>query len=215
MFVTVEGIDNAGTTTLTNKLSKYYGDAAIETAEPTTGRFGSILRADRNTPDNPSIHPGLVDLYLFLADRVDHINRVIQPALDRGMTVFCDRYADSTRAYQPQLLSLPVEALPAGVERLFHDEDVAAEFVDNVMRPISLEPDLTLFLDIGYQTAHNRGLTVHDKYESEKIIKPAIENYRELCENNPRIVRIDGEQSEDEVFDEAIDILDLPDPSRI
>lgn len=113
LFVTLEGIDGAGKTALAAALETGLRHApglpVTATREPggtiVGGRIRSILRATDPAPVPTAA------LFLFLADRAQHVHEVIRPALRRGDLVLCDRYVDSTRAYQGPRYPNPMEHL--------------------------------------------------------------------------------------------------------
>ena len=99
-FVVLEGLDGAGTTTQAGLLADALRDrglAVCSTAEPTDGPLGRVLRA--HVRSEISLGP-LTAALTFTADRADHLERTIRPALDRGEWVVSDRYLLSTVAYQ-------------------------------------------------------------------------------------------------------------------
>jgi dTMP kinase len=105
-FITIEGIDGAGKTTQIEVLAAWFeaqGYEVVRTRNPGGTRLGEALRRLVLTPETETgIEPldPWAEVYLYLADRVHHIAQVIRPALTRGAVVLCDRYTDSTLAYQ-------------------------------------------------------------------------------------------------------------------
>jgi dTMP kinase len=140
-FITFEGIDGCGKTTqlrLTSAWLRQQGMDVLETFEPGDTALGakirSLLLGGKHVPAAET------ELLLFLADRTQHVREVIQPALDRGALVLCDRYTDSTRAYQ-----LAGRALDAGVlESMLH------------MAELGASPHLTLWFDLPVDAALQR-----------------------------------------------------------
>jgi dTMP kinase len=195
-FTTIEGIDGSGGTTLVEELEEIYADC-VTTAEPSGREYGQLVR--RNLGDE-STDP-LVDFYLFMADRRDHIERVIEPADRRGKFVISDRYADSTRAYQPITLSGESSAKP------FDSSWEAKMFIEQTMARWNKEPDLTLYVDISVDTAIERS-SGDEKYENREMLKQVKENYDAIADTQERVVRVDGEQPIDEMVDDAIEIID-------
>jgi dTMP kinase len=131
-LITVEGVEGAGKSTHVEGLRAWLverGVPVVATAEPDGTALGASLRrvlgeVDRVTP--------LTEAFLFAASRAEHVERVIRPALAAGQVVLCDRYVDSTVAYQGYGRGLPLETI-AQLNRLA---------TDGVM------PDLTLVLDL-------------------------------------------------------------------
>jgi dTMP kinase len=107
LFVSFEGVDGSGKTTVTNLVADYLrrqGLPVLLTAEPHTTFIRQLLM----TTDERT---AWTETFLFLADRAEHVAKVIRPALQRGEIVLCDRFIDSTIAYQGFGLGLPVEQL--------------------------------------------------------------------------------------------------------
>lgn len=200
MFVTIEGLDGAGGTTLTQALKEEY-PTAVTTREPSSRQYGSIVRERLSQDTEP-----MLDFLLFMADRFDHINEVITPADEAGRLVVSDRYADSTRAYQPVALT--------GDNAPFNSLWEAKHFIEFVMEPWNYEPDLTLYLDISVDTALDRA-DGDEKYEKRAFLEQVRENYDALCESKERIVRVDAERSPEEVATAAISKIDVAAPDRL
>lgn len=130
-FITLEGIDGTGKSTQARLLAERLraaGREAVETREP-GGAPGAEQIRRLLVEGEPGRWSAETEALLFTAARRDHVERVIAPALARGAVVVCDRYVDSTRAYQGE------------AER--------RELVDALHRlAIGLDPDLTLVLDL-------------------------------------------------------------------
>ncbi len=142
-FVTFEGVDGAGKSTQLRRLAAALGGegvATVETREPGGSPGAEAIRA-LLVDGAPGRWSAETELLLFTAARRDHLERVIGPALARGETVLCDRYVDSTRAYQ---------SAGRGADRALIDDLHA--------RLIGRDPDLTLILDIDPDAALARGL---------------------------------------------------------
>jgi dTMP kinase len=102
MFITFEGPDGSGKTTQINPLSDYLiqkGYSVLITREPGGTAIGDQIRQVLSDLKNTGMHPRSETL-LFLAARAQLVEQVIKPHLDKGFIVLCDRYADSTMAYQ-------------------------------------------------------------------------------------------------------------------
>jgi len=140
-FLTLEGVDGAGKSTLAHALRDRLRAAGLEvvlTREPGGSPGAEDIRRllVEGDPDRWSAR---TELLLFTAARADHVEKLILPALNRGAVVICDRFIDSTRAYQ----SVGRGAALADVDAL-HD------------RMIGLDPDLTLILDLEPAVAEAR-----------------------------------------------------------
>ncbi|MFW6236831.1 MAG: dTMP kinase [Desulfosudaceae bacterium] len=102
MFITLEGTEGAGKTTQIPRLLSFLeerGHACLVTREPGGTVAGQAIRRILLDPDNHGLVP-VAELFLYAADRAQHVERVIRPALAAGKTVVCDRYCDATEAYQ-------------------------------------------------------------------------------------------------------------------
>lgn len=143
MFVTVEGVEGAGKSTLLGMLSAEFerrGLSFIRTREPGGCGLGAKIRP--LLLDVSSRVDSRAELFLFLADRAQHVEETIRPALARGEWVLCDRYADSTIAYQGYGRGMDVETL-----QTLNDYATGG-----------LWPDRTLLLDLPVETGLERAL---------------------------------------------------------
>ena len=163
MFLTLEGVEGAGKSTLCTALISRLeaaGKKVVRTREPGGCDLGRDIRA--MLLDSRRAVVSRAELYLFLADRAQHVEEVIRPALAAGAWVLCDRFADSTIAYQGGGRGMDGEWLQ-------HLNDDAVNGV---------WPDLTLLLDlpesVGLQRADERnereGLSVSEgRFEAEAL----------------------------------------------
>ncbi len=145
-FVTIEGIEGAGKSTLRTKVAEAAAQMAKEvvvTREPGATALGQAVRAIVLDSEQKKMSP-VAELMLFAADRAQHVEEIIRPALARGALVLCDRYIHSTLAYQGYGRGLPLESL--------HDL--------NRLTTGGLTPDLVLLLDlapaVGLERAKSR-----------------------------------------------------------
>jgi dTMP kinase len=194
-FITFEGGDGAGKSTLLLRIwetLREEGTFVISTPNPKGSLLGDNVRT-LLAATRPHCYLSPQDeAFLFLAARSADIREVIAPFLEQGAVVLCDRYNDSTVAYQG---CLPL---------CFND----MEYLCNTFLPCPV-PDLTLYLDVppsvglvraGKRSALDviemKGLAWHDNVRVR---------YRRLLEENPeRIKLIDATQSQDVVFEEAL-----------
>jgi len=112
-FVTFEGIEGSGKTTHLRHLAAHLrelGRGPVETKEPGGTRAGTAIRRLLLGEDGAPLTP-LAELFLYCADRTQHVDEVIRPALDAGQVVLCDRFSDSTIAYQGYGRGLDLEAV--------------------------------------------------------------------------------------------------------
>lgn len=199
-FYTVEGLDGSGKSTVVDAITDTYAHAET-TSEPSDLRYGQLVRERLSQDTDP-----MIDFFLFMSDRIDHINQRIKPADDAGKMIVSDRYADSTRAYQPVALT--------GDRGPFDSVWHAKEFIEQTMKPWNYEPDLTLYIDISVDTAIERAAG-DEKYEQRQFLTQVRENYEALCETHDRIIRIDGEQPKEEMVTSALGKLDVASPDRL
>ena len=151
LFVTLEGGEGAGKSTAAQGLADLFraeGAEVILTREP-GGTPGAEAIRTLLLGDTP-LHP-LAQTMLHFAARADHVQNVLRPALARGAVIICDRYYDSTMAYQSYGQNVPIEAVAA------------------LIRLIDLHPDITFLLDLPADQANAR-LTARaggsDRYEA-------------------------------------------------
>ena len=190
-FITFEGIEGVGKTTQVQKacdlLSTKHPGNVIQTREPGGTRTGEairnvILQADADKID------GITEMLLIFAARRQHIRDVIEPALDAGRIILCDRFTDATFAYQGG---------GRGV-----DEKPIAQLQDMVQG--TLRPDLTLLLDappeVGLERIKERSEPDRFEMETMKFFQRVRYKYLDLAEQYPeRIHVIDATREADEV----------------
>jgi dTMP kinase len=141
-LITLEGGEGAGKSTQARKLAEWLrqrGVAVELTREPGGSPGAEEIRALLVTGDTGRWDP-LSELMLHYAARRDHMVRTILPALDAGRWVVCDRFMDSTLAYQGYGLGIPIETITAVRKAIMSD----------------FKPDLTLILDVGLETGRAR-----------------------------------------------------------
>ncbi len=189
-FITFEGIEGVGKSTnmahLTNALEKR-GHRVLTTREPGGTPMAERIR-DLVAEHGDEAMPDIAELLLVFAARALHVNNVIQPALAAGTWVVCDRFTDSSRAYQGGGRGLPQE----DINRL-------ALWVHG-----DLKPDVTILLDapveIGMSRAGRRGDP--DRFESERseFFMRVRETYLQLAEAEAdRFIVVDATQDLDAV----------------
>jgi dTMP kinase len=178
-FITFEGIEGAGKTTLSRWLADWLSAQNIPTrltCEPGGSELGNALRQLLlHNPTDP-----LTELFLFLADRSHHVRTVILPALTQGIWVISDRYTDSTLAYQGYGRGLDIETLR-------HLNALATDH---------LNPDLTFLIDMPVEQALAR-TTQPNRFEQEALAfhQRVRDGYLQLAESEPhRFVILNGNQ---------------------
>ena len=185
-FIAFEGGDGAGKSTQVARLAAAFGDAGREvvlTRQPGGTELGSELR-------DLVLHGGAIspraEVLIFAADKAQHVDEVILPALLRGAVVITDRYTDSSVAYQGAGRALGVR----DVARL-QDWAVAA-----------VTPDLTVLVDVDPAEGRRRRGEVHDRLEAEAdAFHHAVrEHFLSLADAAPsRYLVVDGTRSPDGV----------------
>jgi dTMP kinase len=196
MFVTLEGIDRSGKSTQAAKLAEALGPETVLLREPGGTDMGERVRALLKDPDLEL--DARAELLLFCAARAELCVRVVAPATAAGTDVVCDRFIDSTAAYQGAARGLGIEL----VEGL------------NAIAVGSNQPDLTLLLRVEPAEAERRGqLRLEDgadRFEAEGIDfqRVVADAYEELAaRHRDRIVVIDAEGSPDEVHGRILDVV--------
>lgn len=195
-FITFEGGEGCGKTTLIGKLHKYCLDNGIDsliTREP-----GGIKECEeiRNMLKSTKDFSVKTQVLLFSASRSHLCEHVIKPSLEQGKIVFCDRFYDSTRVYQGMNGNI--------------DDSLIMQITNFAVGDI--KPQITFFLDIDPVVAFKRkgGADKGDVFEEAGIEfhQKVRENFKLLAKKEPeRFVLIDASLSADEVFQNVLDIL--------
>jgi dTMP kinase len=192
VFITLEGIDRAGKTTQAARLAAALGPGTLLLREPGGTAAGERIRELLKDPEL-ELASG-AELLLFNAARSQLVDELVMPALEAGRNVVCDRFVDSTVAYQGVARGL-------GIERV---EDLTHLVVGSCM------PDLTLLLRIDPERAFNRQTEIDDRFEAEGVEfqKRVAEAYDDLAARHPeRIVIVDGEADPDAVHERVMEIV--------
>jgi len=209
LFITIEGIEGGGKTTQVALLASALERLRVAvrvTREPGGTKLGAEIRS-------LLLQSGerlgmLAELFLILADRAEHVESVIQPALHAGDTVLCDRFADSTLAYQAYGRQLPIEAV-RGVEFFARG---------------GLLPDLTFVLDCPVETGLSRtrlrrGAAAVDRFEGEATAfhERVRQGFLALAREDSRRIRVidatrPPEDVHREIFNAATQALGISAP---
>lgn len=191
MLITLEGGDGAGKTTalpvIAEMIKSITGRDVVQTKEPGGTPLGAKLR-ELLLSDKEGM-TRTAELLLMMADRAQHVQQVIEPALERGGIVLCDRYIDSTFAYQGYGRGHEIE--------LIHQL--------NEISTGGLKPFLTLLFDVSIETGLARA-TVKTKFEGlgREFQERVLLGFREAARQNPDRFRVvDANQSFDDVIDEV------------
>ena len=196
MFISFEGIEGSGKSSLIKNLKNYYKNHALDvffTKEPGGTELGEKIREILLDPTS-NIDPSS-ELFLLMADRVHHVKNKINPNLNENKIVFCDRYIDSTIAYQ-------------GGGRDLDDKDIEG-MIKMLKLPI---PDLTILLDVPVETGLMRAKerSELDRFEKEDIDfhKKIRQSYLNLQKKYPdRIIISNASMNENDVFEEVLNYI--------
>ncbi len=185
IFICIEGLDGCGKTTqaklLARKLRKRHN--AVYTAEPSRGKIGTLIR--RNYLYGEKRLSIVLEALLFAADRIEHLENVILPALEAGQLVISDRYVYSSLAYQGA----------AGL---------SLDWIEKINEN-ALQPDVAFFIDVNPETVMSRLKPKKSVMENLANQKKVRKIYLKFVENG-RLTRINGNKSENEVAKEVYDV---------
>ena len=207
LFITLEGLDGSGKTTQIKRLAAWMQKRGLDPVvtrqpggTPTGDRIRALLLDSGSTPLAP-----MTEMALMFADRAQAIAEVIEPALSGGRIVLCDRFTDSTEAYQ------------GGGRQL------GSEAVLNLHRLIcgNLQPDVTLLLLPSLQASlararrRNERTTAEsgqdeNRFEQEQgeFFRRVWEKYREIARREPdRVILIEGNLGADEVHEQIVEAI--------
>lgn len=209
-LVVFEGVEGCGKTTQMKRSHDWLmeGDwwvpssghtsppTILATREPGGTELGQGIRQLLldPTPDEPM--QDRAELLLYAADRAQHVEGMLKPELAQGTLILCDRYTDSTLAYQG------------------YGRGISLDLIDqlNQMSTAGLQSDLTLWLDvdaeIGLARTHRRGLADRMEQNALDFHQRVQHGFRVIAKTNPhRVVQIDANRSEEEVFRTVQEVL--------
>lgn len=206
-LITFEGVEGSGKTAQIRRLEEFLrnkGWQCTVTREPGGSSVGDQIRRILLSSDTIELTP-LGELFLYEAARAEHMARVIQPALRKGMIVLCDRFSDATLAYQGYARQLDLRMV----------EDL------NRLASQGITPDLTLLLDcpveLGLRRAcrrisANKPLLREDRFERESLVfhQRVRNGYLQIARSDPGRIRvIDASREESEIHRIVCDIVEL------
>lgn len=206
MFITFEGPEGSGKSTQIARAGKYLagkGWEVVVTREPGGTAIADQIRAILLQAENQTMTP-TTELLLYFAARAQHVEEKLRPALKQGKIVLCDRFADSTWAYQGYARGLGTDL----VEEM------------NKLATGGLQPDLTLLLDlpveIGLQRAGGRADRLAEEQREDRFEREDIEFHRRLREGflllakkNPKRFRVvDASGGVEDVWRQIQAVLD-------
>lgn len=197
-FITFEGCEGVGKSTQIRMLSEELsakGIPFVVTREPGGSRIAESIRKIILDAGNSEMSD-LCELFLYLAARAQHLKDIVRPALDQGKLVICDRYIDSTFAYQGFGKGLDADMVEA----------VNAAAIGGLV------PDLTIFLDLPPESAFSRkgGPDRGDRLEllEQSFHERVYEGYQEIARRGPeRFVRIDAGGSKQETHAKIVSLM--------
>lgn len=197
MFITFEGGEGTGKTTLIAKLHEYFlsqNREVVVTREPGGSKIAEKIRQLLLDNQNTEITPH-TEALLFAASRAQHLDEVIIPNLDK--IILCDRYLDSSLAYQA------------------YGRDLGEAFVKSINTyALSYMPDLTFYIDldpeVGIGRVTKNRSEKKDRLDSEKFDfhQKVRQGYLTLvCKDSNRVVQIDGNRTIDEIYNEILEVI--------
>lgn len=195
LFITFEGPDGCGKTTQMKLLAEYFekkGKEVVLTREPGGKGLGEkvreiLLNYDGEVSDR-------CESFLFLADRAQNIDIIVNPAVKEGKIVLCDRHIDSTVAYQGYGRGLNIDRIN----------------MLNNLATNGKKPDLTLVFDVDVETSMKRVGKEKDRMESAGIDfhNRVRKGYLELAKHEPKRIKVlDATKSIEEIHKDVINIL--------
>lgn len=198
-FITIEGTDGSGKSTQIELLMDYLrkkGADVIFTREPGGTQISEKIREIILDVNNSEM-TGITEALLYAAARSQHVEEKIIPALEAGKIIVCDRFVDSSIAYQGAARGLGAEKIMGINEAALH----------------GIMPDMTLFFDLSPEKGilRKKNERALDRLEKEKMDfhEKVYEGYKNLCKKYPeRIKPIDADRSIDEVHSEVIEVID-------
>ncbi len=206
MFITFEGIEGSGKTTQMEHTRRYLeacGKPCVTTREPGDTRIGRQIRKILLDPENRDLAPE-AELFLYAADRAQHIRERIRPALEAGHAVISDRFSDATTVYQGHARGLDLSMI----------RDIHTQVLEG------LTPDITFLFDLDPVVGLERAWAAIDggkrptgesRFEQETLAfhEKVRKGYLILAEEYPeRIVIIDASVSEALVFEQIRSTLE-------
>jgi dTMP kinase len=200
------GGEGTGKSTQAKKIFDYFEKQNIPsvlTKEPGGTKIGMMIRKILLSPENNDIG-NKTELLLYLADRAEHFEKIIMPSLEKGMTVICDRFIDSTLVYQGKARNMGTEFINTVHEYILGD------FLPDLTFVLDSSPDNCLERISSDMTCGIRNMS-ESRFDSEKLSfhEKIRKGFLELAENDKsgRFHVIDAEKNADEVFKEIISVL--------
>ena len=196
-FISFEGIEGCGKSTQAKKLYEYFLSKQIDcllTREPGGSLAGEKIRGILLDEEIDKLS-AKSELLLNFASRIEHVEKVIKPALKSGKIVICDRFVDSTYAYQGSAMGIAFEE----IEKI--QKIAIGEFM----------PDITFLINVSVDEAFARISSRGNNNRYEKLgnefHQKVCEGFFELAKKNSRINIVDGTQNQQQVFQKILNII--------
>ena len=196
-FISFEGIEGCGKSTQAKKLYEYFLSKQIDcllTREPGGSLAGEKIRGILLDEEIDKLS-AKSELLLNFAARIEHVEKVIKPALKSGKIVICDRFVDSTFAYQGSAMGIAFEE----IEKI--QKIAIGEFI----------PDITFLINVSVDEAFARisARGNNNRYEKlgNEFHQKVYEGFFELAKKNSRINIVDGAQNQQQVFQKILNII--------
>jgi dTMP kinase len=187
VFICVEGLDGSGKTThahrLVRNLQKERFDA-IYTTEPSRGEFGRFIRS--SVLQREERVPRVVEAFLFAIDRVDHLEKEVEPALREGKIVVSDRYVYSSLSYQGA----------AGLN---------LRWIEEINR-LAIPPDLAIYIDVPPEVVVKRIRREKSVMETLETQRKVRDVYMKFVENG-QLLPLDGDRKKGEVAEDILQMV--------
>lgn len=199
-FITFEGGEGSGKTTVIEKVENYYlekGFNVVRTREPGGSKIAEDIRNVILDVDNVNMDP-ITEAMLYAASRRQHLVEKVTPYLEKGYIVLCDRFIDSSLAYQGYARGL-------GIDKVYQM---------NLMATNGLLPDVTIYVDVKPEVGLSRiksNNREQNRLDLEKLSfhQNVYEGYHQVAQMfNDRFKVINGEQTREQVFNDTIKVLD-------
>ncbi|MHC3129103.1 MAG: dTMP kinase [Candidatus Bathyarchaeota archaeon] len=179
VFICIEGLDGSGKTTHAHRIVRNLqkkGFDAIYTTEPSRGELGKFIRA--SVLQGKKRVPRVVEALLFAVDRVEHLEKMVKPALEEGKIVISDRCVYSSLAYQGAA-------------------ELDLEWIEEINR-MALPPDLAVYIDVPPEVVVKRirrKKSVMERLETQRKVREVYMKYVK----NGKLVPVDGDKRKGEV----------------
>jgi len=185
-FIVIEGLDGSGKTTqaklLATKLSQSH--RALYTAEPSQGRIGKFIRKSCLYEEKRLLNT--VEALLFAADRLEHVENEIKPALQEGRLVISDRYIYSSLAYQGST-------------------GLSIDWIEEINK-YALKPDFAVFIDVAPETVLRRLRRRKSVMETLETQRKVREIYLQFVAKGD-LLRIDGDKPVEDVVEDLVEVV--------